>query len=507
MPSKDNANPQQGPIPVFETVPDETVPPAQTVGSAPAVIPEVLPDETEETPESLTVSDIGGNSGIYDGPPPIDDSAFDSNNKSRFIFIAVGIGIFLLVFFGILSFLLSLRGKNQPVVLEYWGLWESEKIYQGVIADYHRLNPSVTIKYIKKDPKSYREKLVTQGKEGRGPDIFRFHNTWLPSIAEIAAPIPKNIMTNDEFEKTFYKVAQEDLKIDTSYHGLPLEIDGLILVYNNNLFKKAGILSSPKTWEDLVKASNPLRVQDTSNNILTSGIALGTSNNIEHFSDIMGWMFIQNGADIRQLNAPEAVQVLIDYRRFAEPPLNFWSEKMPNNISAFVQEKVAMIIVPSWQIIEIKQSNPDIDIKTASLPVLPGGQPISIASYWVEGVSRTSKNQEEAWKFLKYLTTKEIMEKLYKTEAETRLFGEPYSRVDLQQKLIQNEYIGPVLEQAPFMKSLPVISRTYDNGLNDQIISYLNDAVEATIQGVSYEEAMGKASQGVKQVLEQFNIK
>ncbi|TXG76119.1 extracellular solute-binding protein, partial [Candidatus Dojkabacteria bacterium] len=376
-----------------------------------------------------------------------------------------------------------------------------------VIQDYQKQNPKVQITYVKQTPEDYRLKLVARINEGNGPDIFRYHNTWLPSIADISSPLPSKVMTNQEFESTFYKVAHTDLKIGNSYYGLPLEIDGLVLIYNDELFRKAGITSPPKTWEDLLAAANTLRVQDADGNILTSGIALGTANNIEHFSDILGWMLLQNGASLSKLDSSEAIEVLANYRQFAEPPLNFWNEKMPNNISAFIEGKVAMIIAPSWRILEIKAANADLEIKTTSLPLLSGNQPLSLASYWVEGVSKASKNQQEAWKFLHFLVQKETMTKLYQAQSQTRLFGEPYSRVDLRDSLTQNEYVGSVVDQALYMQSLPLVARTFDKGTNDEVIAYLEDAINATMKGVSYNQAFSNAAKGIEQVFAKYNIK
>src|SRR3989338_1996702 len=257
------------------------------------------PEEiSEETPENLTLTDIESKAkgDSFQIPPP-DEGVPAGGDKKKYLFLSIGVVAVVLVFIGILTFLLSLRGGGKKVTLEYWGLWEEEQMMAPVIEDYHREHPNITIKYLKQDIDSYREKLVARGKEGRGPDIFRFHNTWLPSIIEIAAPIPEKIMPAAEFEKTFYQVAQDDLKVDKSYHGLPLEIDGLVLVYNNDLFKKAGISTAPQTWEDVVRSASSLRVQAPGGDILTSGIALGTADNLEHFSDILGWMFIQNGAE------------------------------------------------------------------------------------------------------------------------------------------------------------------------------------------------------------------
>jgi len=279
------------------------------------------------------------------------------------------------------------------------------------------------------------------------------------------------------------------------------------LVINDGLFKKAGITSPPTSWtEDLIEVVNKLSVRDESKKLITAGIALGAAENIDHFSEIFGLLLVQNGGSLSKLDSLEAVQALEVYRKFAEPPTNYWDETMPNSTTAFIQEKVAMVIVPSWQILTIKTINPDIKIKVVPVPKGPQGKQISVANYWIEGVSKYSKNQIEAWKFLKFLTEKEQMTKLYEIQAKTRLFGEPYSRIDLGAMLAQHEYLGAVITQANNFISLPIVSKTYDNGLNDGIITYLKDAINATIQGVAYPEALVSAKKGVDQLFLRYKI-
>jgi len=287
---------------------------------------------------------------------------------------------------------------------------------------------------------------------------------------------------------------------------MPLALDGLVLICNDSLFKKAGINNFPTNWDEVIDSISKLTVKDKNGLLVTSGIALGMASNVEHFSDIFGFMLIQNGGDLKKLDKPEAAQALEAYRKFAEPPVSFWDETMPNSIAAFTQEKVAMIIAPTWEIFDIKNANPEIKIKVVSLPVVPGGRSFSVASYWVEGVSRFSRNQIEGWKFLKFLVEKENLTKLYEIQSKTRLFGEPYSRVDLASVIVQNEYVGPIIKQAENLVSLPTIARTFDNGLNDEINKYLENAINATIQGVSYEEALKTAKQGVDQIFARYKI-
>lgn len=479
-PSEINEN-KSGPI--FESVPAEELKPEE-------VASEVTNPASEVSAQ------------IPDEPSPV----IYEENKSKYFIIGGSILFFIIMLFIIFRFLLGPKGPPQEVKLTYWGLWEDKQVLDPIIQDYQRKNPHVKIEYTKMVPQDYRNKLLVRSKNGQGPDIFRFHNTWVPEVRDVVTQIPSSVMTNAEFEKTFYKIHQTDLKVGNSYYGLPLYIDGLVLIYNDSLFKKAGISAVPANWDDLTDVVTKLTVKNQEGMLVTSGIALGLASNVEHFSDILGLMLIQNGSGIKNLDQTEAAGALESFRKFAEPPNAFWDESMGNSITAFAQEKVAIIFAPSWEVLTIKSLNPDIDLKVASLPTVPGGSQVSIANYWVEGVSKYSKNQIEAWKFLRYLVEKDTMTKLYELETKINHFGEPYSRVDLGNLLIQDQYVGPVIKQANSYVSVPVISRTYDKGLNDEIIQYLENAVNETTEGVSYAGAFQTAKLGVDQVLQKYGI-
>ena len=471
------------------------------------VISEENQPMVEEAPQEMTTPNV-------ELPPPDDSSppVYQENNK-QYIFIAGGAILFLILLVVVVRAIFFNKPNNKPVSLIYWGLWEESQVMEPLIAAYQQKNPNVKISYQKMNPQSYREKLVSRSKTGstnqgtiEKPDIFRFHNTWLPEIKDIVAPLPPTVMSGDEFDKTFYPIHKKDLKVGNYYYGLPLEIDGLVLVYNESLFKKAGIATVPTTWDDIAKIVPKLTVKDQSGKLITSGIALGTTSNVDHFSDIFGLLLLQNGGQLNKLDQDEAAGALESYRKFSEPPQGYWTEEMANSTTAFIQEKVAIIIVPSWEILTIKSANPDIEMKVVPVPVVPGTSLISVASYWVEGVSRFSNNQLEAWKFLRFLTEKENMTKLYEIESKIKPFGEPYSRVDLAPLLIQDPYLGAVMKQANNFVSLPLISRTMDNGLNDEIIKYMENAINSTILGVSYKEALVGAKKGIDQVFTKYNI-
>lgn len=422
------------------------------------------------------------------------------------IFILI-VGALFGIAFGVWKYVLPLlpaQIKPGGVTLTYWGLWEDENILKPLIDDYEKNHRGVQIDYKRQNPKEYRERLQAAIGSGKGPDILRFHNTWLPMLKSDLSPIPTNVFSPDEFKDTFYPVTTEDLKSGNIYYGIPLEIDGLALVYNPDILKAANV-SPPTSWEEFQKSARILTVKNEAGKIRTSGAAMGTTNNIDHWSDILGTMFLQDGLDLRNPQGGFAEDALIYYTSFAQGENKTWDETLPSSTLAFVQGKVAMVFEPSWDILTIKATNPRLNFKVLPVPQLPGVN-IPWASYWVEGVSIKSRHQAEAWDFLKYLSQKENLVKFYTESAKTRSFGEPYSRRDLAPSLKDDPYLGAYIQQASHARSFFLASKTFDNGINDKIIKYLEDAVNSVNQGVSPKSALTTATAGVRQVLSTYGV-
>lgn len=401
--------------------------------------------------------------------------------------------------------------KPPEITLEYWGLWEDEKIISPLLAEYKTLHPNITINYVKQSKFQYRERLQTALEGENGPDIFRFHNTWVPMLLPHLSPLPEKIMTSAEYKNTYYPVIYKNLESSGKIYGLPLYIDTLALFYNEDLFQKAGA-TVPKTWEELRFTANKLVVRDEDDRIKIAGVALGTAGNIEHFSDILGLMFLQNGTDPKKL----AGTIGSDGHNLGEDTLKYytnftlvdkvWDETMDNSISAFAAGKVAMIFAPSWEIFEIKNLNPSLPFKISSMPQLPQNN-MNWATYWVEGVNIKSKKEEVSWDFLKFLGSKESLQKLYTNASQYRLFGELYPRTEMASLLNSDPLAAPFLLQAKENTvSWYFASRTYDNGINDKNIKYLEDAVNFVLQNGDAIKALETAQQGIDQILTRYQL-
>jgi multiple sugar transport system substrate-binding protein len=281
-------------------------------------------------------------------------------------------------------------------------------------------------------------------------------------------------------------------------------------IFIDNLLKQAGVLSPPTTWlggsGDVLNTVPKLTVKDNAGKIITAGMAIGTATNIDHFGEIFGALLLLNGGDLKKLNQQESIDALKLYRRFAED--GYWSDTMSNSIASFIQGRTAMIFGPTWHVINIKAQNPELKVKVAPVPKGVEDTEITLSNYWVEGVNKYSKNQLEAWKFLKYLSEKDSLTKIYEAQTKTRLFGSAPSRLDMYDTVVTNEYLSPMLKaaKAGHMKTLPVVDRTYDNGLNDEILQYLENAINQTVNGVDYPEALKTAQEGITSVFAKYEI-
>ncbi len=483
-------------------------------------------DQTENTQAPATTTGIPEeyltDEDLYPVAPNGQSTTGASAPQKKIPILLVILGGVVLLLFLILIFVGLLKGgarKDEKITLSYWGLWEKESVMQEMIRLYKISHPNVDIEYMLFDAKdNYRERLIERTKKGTGPDIFRYHNTWVPQlIGDVLTSAPNTVFTPEDFRSIYYPVIAKDLvykktdlagKVSQYVVGVPLGIDGLVLIYNDKILKGAGFNAPPTDWEELIDMAQKSVVLDASGAIVTGGVAMGSSENVVHFSDILGLMFLQNSVNFKALvDDPNAVSVMETYTNFVQSSQKYWSEQMENSILSFTNEKVAMIFAPSWEVEVIKRKNPDVSIKVAQVPQIKGGARKNLASYWVEGVSRGSKNQQAAWEFLKFLSTKENLTKLYEMEVKSgRLYGYAYPRQDMAELLLQNEYIGAVVKDGPIYDSLPFTSATFDNGLDDDLIRYMKDAVNGILANDSPQNAVSKMSSGFSAVYTQYKI-
>ncbi|MBI2028253.1 MAG: extracellular solute-binding protein [Candidatus Levybacteria bacterium] len=455
-----------------------------------------IPEQKSE--ETLPSKEVG----FRETPPPSSPIPIAKILKillGLFVIVLVG---FLIFGFFIPKFFTGL--KSDRIEITYWGLEREPEVLSTIISDFEAKYPQIKINYIKQDIGQYRERLIARIDNGTGPDIFRFHNTWVPMISAVLLPVPENAVSREDFSRNFYPVIKEDLVVQGAIYGIPLGIDTLSLYVNKDLFSASG-LNVPTTWVDFVNYSRALTVKDEDNKIKTAGAAMGISNNIDYASDIVSMLMAQNGVDLKNIsgNLPAAADALNFYVSFAVTPGNVWDETLDESLRAFANGSLAMYFGYARDYSQIKAINPDLLFEIHPVPILSDRNK-TIASYWVEGVSSKTKHQKEAFIFLRYLSDRETELKLFAEEAKTMGIGEPYARRDLAESLKNNSKVYPFLEGAKNAVSSYFVDGTFDDGINTKMNSRLYSAIEVVLKGTSPESAAETFSAGFSQVLQEY---
>lgn len=381
-------------------------------------------------------------------------------------------------------------GSNEPADLTVWGLWENPEVTNALISKYQEANPNVNINYDDRsvlNPVDYKERVFTRASDASGPDIMRVHVSWLPRLRNFLTPMPSGMIDLDSFVNDNYPVVVDSLVFNNELYGVPVGYDGLVLVYNKAHFQEVGQVEPPTVWEEFRELALRLTVRGDGG-IVRAGAAIGNADNIDFFSDIIGLLFSQANVTLPdEVDTKPAQDALTFYTNFFRED-RVWAANLPEASSAFAQEKVSMIFVPSWNLLDILASRPDLDIGVAPPPQVLPDSPATWASFWVDVVPQSSSNARPAWRYLSFLAQPEQQLLAYSEASKVRGYGVPYSLVSLSSELSSNPYLKSVLDTAPYAKTFEFASRAG----NRRQVNTMQEVVNSILSGGSVQDGLVK---------------
>ena len=431
-------------------------------------------------------------------PPPVTGSVTTVPRRKSpvllIVFLILGLVaiVILAIATGFASRLVPGLGQT---TLTYWGLWESDTVIRPILDEFENSHPNIKVEYKMQSPQEYRERLQSALSQGAGPDVFRIHNTWLPMFKNNLSPVPSSVITPADFASTFFPVASSDFRSGNDYYGIPLEYDGIAMFVNDSLLASHG-LSVPQNWEELRNSAITMS-ECTSDDgtckagdkIIISGAALGSTENIDHWQDIVAVLMLQNNVNLNRLDSPstKAAEDVFEYFSSFTNPLNIWDPNLPSSTGFFASGKIGIYFGPSWRVFDIQALNPNLKFSVHPLPQLPvdparNETPISYASYWVEVVNKQSDKASAAWELLAYLSSPDVLTRFQdQAVASGRLFGEPYPRQSMAGSL--SEPAKTFASQGLISRSWYLASYTHDGatGINSRMSDLFAKTVGRTL--------------------------
>lgn len=387
-----------------------------------------------------------------------------------------------------------------PTTINMWGLWDTPEIMEVLINEYQAQNTMVTVSYDDRSivkPDQYKETVIGRLKEGGAPDVILVHNTWLPYIKDYLEPMPGSMMGAQDYSQKFYPVVTESAVIDGKIYAAPSYYDGLVLVYNKDHFDEIDQTTPPTAWEEFRRIALALTVKGEDGKFVRAGAAIGSADNIDFFSDILGLMFAQAGVSIPdQLDSKSAQDALSFYTLFLKSD-GVWSNTLPEASRAFVNGEVSMIFVPTWNLLDIVKANPNMNIGVAPVPQAVSDNPVAWGSFWMYAVPKSSSNAGVAWDFINFITQENQQTSLFTEAVKYRPFGAPSGLVSAANQSASTpsyQYIKPALDTAPIAKSSYFTARSG----NKAEVDALKAAVKAVLSGDSSQEALTQCKETLK---------
>jgi len=337
------------------------------------------------------------------------------------------------------------KEKVQPITLNYWRVWDGQETFADIIAAYKAIHPNITINYKKLRYEEYEKELIDSLAENRGPDIFSLHAGWsrryqnkimpLPPQITMAYPVIVGTLKKEETIKLittssinpnqirdlFVDSVYDNAVINNEIYGLPLSVDTMALFYNRDLLNSAGVVNIPQYWNEEFLASVKKLTKQNSDGIITqSGAALGSSGNIERYSDILSLLMMQNGAEMTTADGDVSFQrtpkglaagyapgleALRFYTDFANPikEVYSWNKEMPDSLQAFTEGRLAFFFGYAYHIPQIKAQAPRLNFGVSKMLQIEGNpSDVNFANFWLETVSNRSAYTDEAWDFVQF---------------------------------------------------------------------------------------------------------
>jgi multiple sugar transport system substrate-binding protein len=312
--------------------------------------------------------------------------------------------------------------RSSPTKLSVWAYWSPGTheltSFNKLVAEYQKNHPEVKISVVGGVDDN---KIVAAIRSGTAPDVVSSGNSYnvanycrTGGWVDLAPLMKKDNISVDLFPKAsqYY----------TQYAGkrcaLPLLADDYGLYYNKALFKKAGITHPPRTISELTADAKKLTVRNPNGTLKVVGLdpLIGWYENVpERWITQFGGKFVDAKGHAILSKDPgwtawaKWMKGLIDwygYNNLVRFQTGAGDEFSASQ--AFENGKVAMNLDGEWRVAFIQHEKPTLQYGTAPMAVADNHPELYGSGYingTIIGIPRGGKHQDEAWNFVKYVTT------------------------------------------------------------------------------------------------------
>jgi len=382
----------------------------------------------------------------------------------------------------------SSSSGNGPVKLT---LWQNATTGPGLAfwkttaADFHKANPKITVDVQTVQNEDFDGKLQTAMNSGSAPDVF-LQRGGGKLAAEVAAGQVMDL-TDKISAATKKAIPAASFTADSlegKVYAMPISVLPSGLWYSKDLFKQAGITSTPTTWDEFTQDVGKLKAKGITPVALGAKDAWPAAHWYYNFAlrecspaVMAAAAKSKSFTDPCWTKAGQDLQTFSDSKPFNEGFLTTAAQQGAGSSAGLVaNHKAAMELMGAWDPGVIasltKNQKPLPDLGYFPFPNLASGngKPDSIMG-GVDGYSCSQSAPPECVKFLDYLATTKVQEAYYKG------FNAPPVNPEAQ-KVVTEPYLKDVLaayNKAPFVSQWldTVYGQNVGNALNVGVVNLL----------------------------------
>lgn len=287
-----------------------------------------------------------------------------------------------------------------------WGSKTEVDIIRPLIEEFEEQNPDIDVEFMH-TPQNYFQKLHLLAASGLTPDVVFVNNIYGPLYAENEIFMDLTPYLKDK--KYFHSEALEALTYESKLYAVPRDVSNLVIYYNKDIFDKNNIAypSSRWTFKDFLNKCQKLTTDDN------WGISFR--------EEPLFWLpyLWSNGGglispdlnhiELGKTESIEALQFYSDLRNKYKVAPTKSQAGSATMAQLFMQGKLAMHLSGRWFMPIYKR---EIKFNWA-ITKFPAGKAESVvgtdSSGWA--ISKDSKHTDEAWRFVKFISSKKSIEK------------------------------------------------------------------------------------------------
>ncbi|WP_329021821.1 MULTISPECIES: extracellular solute-binding protein [unclassified Streptomyces] len=264
-------------------------------------------------------------------------------------------------------------------------------------------------------------KITTALATDTPPDVIDIGNTQVAGFAASGGLMDLTSYAKDLRQGEDWLPGLEDpATVDRKLYGVPGFAAARAVIYNKTIWKKAGVTTEPKTYEELTAALDKIKAANTVSDFSAfylpgqdwyTGLQFVWDKNGEIATE-------DSGKWTAGMSSAQAQEGLAQYKRFQNTYSRTSSRTAdkvsPDQMQVFADGKAGAFVATSAQVNQIKQANPkikDADLGTFPLPNSKGeAQPVMLGGA-VWGVAAKSKQQNLALQWTKIAASPDIQSK------------------------------------------------------------------------------------------------